>query len=120
MKREDIVKAFEMRMEGKALQEIGDHFGVSREYIRQVLQFNVNGHKRGIADSIYPNITKWALENNMSAYQLNNEIGLCRHVHAFYAKLRGKTRFSVDDIRKIMDYTGMSFEEVTFTQAGDD
>lgn len=37
MTREEKIKAFEMRMDGATLQQIGNEFGVTRECIRQVL-----------------------------------------------------------------------------------
>lgn len=71
MTREEKIEAFTMRLDGETYQEIADKFGVTRQYIHQMLggdrRSKVALNDRGF---IYPNLMKWMIENGVPIYEL--------------------------------------------------
>lgn len=111
MTREDKIKAFAMRLDGHMFQEIADEFGVSRQYIQQMLSDEAGGHKK-VAQCIFPGIERWMRENNCTAYMLNKKMGLwLGRTSNFYMRLNGKIQFTLDEIKVLLDVTGMTFDE---------
>lgn len=110
MTKEDKVEAFRMRLEGCTLQEIGNRYGVTRAYIHQVLGCGITGRKYATA-CIYPGIARWMSENEMNGCQFNKKLGIFSRSSLLYDRLEGKTQFKVDEIKRILEMTGMTFEE---------
>jgi hypothetical protein len=109
--------------EGLTLQAMGNHFGVSREYIRQVL--NLYGIRKGkrIGSAKYEimergseverrmkNLYKWIIEHDMLIGQFAKESGL--PASRLSCLLTGKINPSYTDLSKIRLVTGMTFEEI--------
>ena len=111
MTKNEIIEAFAMRLEGYSYREIADKYGVSSERIRQIVGYGAKGRKVGNAKCIYPNLTKWVIENGDSFNHINKETGICSSSTGFYQKLKGTSRLTICDIKKILEYTGMTFEE---------
>jgi len=113
MTKEDVVVMFKMRVDGKTLEEIGKEFGVTRERVRQLLEAHAKGiskeHNR--CKSIFPGLRDWMLENCCAGYKMCHETGLGITIQSFYSKIQGKRPFKIDEIRKILAYTGLTFEE---------
>ena len=67
MNREDKIEVFKMRLDGFTYQEIAEKFGVSKQYINQMLQ-NVISERRNKAVNkiVYPNIANWLKDNDCS------------------------------------------------------
>ena len=111
MTREDKIKAFVMRLDGSTFQEIADEFGVSRQCIQQTLSDETTGHKK-VAKCIYPGIEKWMRENYCTAYMLHKKMGLWgENTAPMYNRLNGTTEFTLNDIKVLLDVTGMTFDE---------
>lgn len=111
MTREDKIKAFAMRMDGHTFQEIADAFGVSRQNIQQVLVFAGAGRARTV-QCIYPGIERWMRENDCTAYMLHKKMGLWgENAAPMYNRLNGTTKFTLNDIKVLLDVTGMTFDE---------
>ncbi|ABQ23601.1 helix-turn-helix transcriptional regulator [Clostridium kluyveri] len=111
---EDKIKMFEMRVKGCSLRTIGNEFNVSHEYVRRILKDACNKGaliKRECKGMVYPNIAKWLMENDVSVSELGKMSGespiRLRHI------LSGKNinSFTIDEIRKILEVTGMTFKE---------
>ena len=114
MTKEDIVIMFEKRISGATLEEIGKEFGVTRERVRQILEANVKNpviKKSSGCKCIYPALTEWMMTNGCSGYKLCHESGVSRTMVSFYNKLQGKNPFTITEIKQILAYTGMTFEE---------
>ena len=114
MTKEDIVLMFKMRVDGMTLEEIGKEFGVTRQRVQQLLEANTKDpalRKVHGCECIYPALLDWMVTNCVSAYKLRKECGFGKTIDSFYARLRGVRPFDIDEIRKILDYTGMTFEE---------
>lgn len=110
MNRDDKIKAFKMRLDGFSYQEIAEKFGVSKQYINQMLQ-NVISERRNKAVNkiVYPNIANWLKDNECSISEFVIRVGIKRST--LDHKLRGRNKFNSDEIKRILDVTGMKFEE---------
>lgn len=107
MTREEKIEAYAMRLDGHTLQEIGDKFGVTREYIRLIV--GIRGNVRPPKNCVYPAIGKWFSEHGASLHGFAKEYGVC--LTTINNVLTGKTDPSKKTIDKILTATGMTYEE---------
>lgn len=121
MTKEDVIVMFTMRVNGSTFDEIGKEFGVTRERIRQILEANtkdpaMKGMKKSAGcKCIYPALADWMVANCCPAYKLRKESGVCKSMTTLYYKLQGRNPFNLDEIKKLLAYTGMTFEEAFWT-----
>ena len=110
MNRDDKIEVFKMRLDGFSYQEIAEKFGVSKQYINQMLQ-NVISERRNKAVNkiVYPNIANWLKGNDCSISEFAIRVGMKRPT--LDSKLYGRNKFNSDEIKRILDVTGMKFEE---------
>ena len=110
MNRDDKIEVFKMRLDGFTYQEIAEKFGVSKQYINQMLQ-NVISERRNKAVNkiVYPNIANWLKNNECSISEFAIRVRIRRSI--LYNKLYGRNKFNSDEIKIILDVTGMKFEE---------
>ena len=110
MNRGDKIEVFKMRLDGFSYQEIAEKFGVSKQYINQMLQ-NVISERRNKAVNkiVYPNIANWLKDNECSISEFVIRVGIKRSTLDY--KLHGTGKFNSDEIKRILDVTGMKFEE---------
>lgn len=102
------VEMYRMRLEGKSYQVIADRFGVSRQYVHQLF-----GQKYKNVNVKYVGLRKWMNESNYSVAKLARESG-CTDNHNYVtitSYLQGSPRIDIDSIRKILRFTGLTFEE---------
>lgn len=106
MTKKDKLEAYKMRLEGKTLQYIADHFGVTREYIRQITPA-AGPKQRG--KYVFPNLEKWLVDNGIYNYEFAEMI----HSNSTSVGnwLMGKTEPSLCFVEQILKVTGMTFEE---------
>lgn len=109
MTREEKIKAYVMCLDGATLQEAADEFGVTREYIRQILSPNKRKPKEYYC--IYTGLRNWLIEHKYSCPRFIDECGLPLTGNTFLTKIKGKSEFTIVEIKKILSYTGMTFEE---------
>ena len=115
MTREEKIGMFCMRMDGYTLQEIGNKYGITREYVRQILDV---GKRKDISQKIvYPGLKQYLVENKMSVRKLSFLIGT-QYQTALNA-LCGKSKPGMDVINKILQVTGLTYEEA-FSLGGED
>lgn len=111
MSDDDRKKALEMRMEGKSLQEIADHFGVTPPLISAL------SHKAGLrcrsvyksAKVIYPSIAQYLKTNCISVCSFADLCGVSSRM--MYTFLSGQVCASKYTIDQILRVTGMTYEE---------
>lgn len=99
-----------MAVNGMSYQEIGEHYGLTRERVRQILSgaYPVSG--RPIKNCIFPGLLCWMINNWENMKSMCSNIGLMSY-QALVNKMRGKTEFTLSEIRAILAYTGLTFEE---------
>lgn len=116
MTTEQKSKAVEMREQGFTLQQIADELGYSRQNVCQ--QLRKIGIERGsiknIKTIIYKGLADWMIKNDMSINMLAMKIykkyynTACNNL---IKKLRGERVITMQEIKKILEVTGMTFEE---------
>lgn len=112
MTKEDKIKAFEMRLNGMTFQEIGDHFGVTRQYIESC--FKPERKRKPINKNfkcIYPGLKKWMVENNVSIMKMHDDLHPYSNHLTLYRNMKTEGLLTIDKIKKILSYTGLTFEE---------
>lgn len=114
----DIDKAIEMRNNGATYEEIGAHFGVSRQRVHTALgSFKKNAQL--YAKIKYKGLKKWFKETDASFSSFSKLVGM-RSDSAYVRKVqnwlteggeRDRT-FTIEQIKKMLEVTGMTFEEL--------
>lgn len=117
MTKEQKLEACSMRFDGVSLQEIADHFGVSKGRIHQITPRISTRSVRSYYNEtfIYPNISRWMRENRISANNFSKMIGVSQMTVS--NNLRGKTPPSKKTIDKILEVTGMTYEEAFYVSS---
>lgn len=104
------------------LQKMGDHFGVTREYIRQLL--NIYGIRKGkfrggkyeieiregTVERKMKNLYKWIIDHDMLIGEFSVKSGIAST--RLSCILTGKVTPNYEDLSKIKEVTGMSFEDI--------
>lgn len=114
----DIDKAIELRDNGATYEEIGAHFGVSRQRIHAALgPFKKNAQ---IYTKIkYKGLKKWFKETDSSFSQFAKLVGM-KSTTAYVRKVQNwltegaetERTFTIEQIKKMLEVTGMTFEEL--------
>lgn len=111
MTRDDKIKAFTMRLDGKTFQEIGDEFGVSKQCIEQMLGFHQRKARTSIAvKCIYKGLAGYLQEEKISIAKMT-ELLEAKTPYIVSKKLSGEKEFKISEIKKILQITGQTFEE---------
>lgn len=113
MTREQKIKAFTMKLDGKSYREIGEHFGVSKQYVQEALSVIVIPKKQ-IESIIYPNVKLQMYRLNLSVSKLEKELNVKRDW--LRRQLVGQTTFTVQAAALLSDYFGISMEDVIKTE----
>lgn len=110
MTREEKIEAFAMRLDGKTYEEIGKRFGLTKQRIEQIL--NVSGRDMSLKGIIYPNLCRHIREHYGSVPKFDDALGYAgRNPNLMYRRLRGEGTIAISEVRKILELTGMTFEE---------
>lgn len=107
------VEMYRMRLEGKSYQVIADRFGVSRQYVYQLIGQQCKSEPYRNVNVPYTGLKKWMNESRYSVAELSRESG-CTDNHSkgtIASYLQGSPRMDIDSIRKILRFTGLTFEE---------
>lgn len=116
--------ARELRMQGLTFAEIGKRLGVSKQRIAQCCagmnpeQTALACREKDLDCIVYAGLKKWMLENKVSVPEMMRRIGLdtgSRRSEYFKNRLKGKTRFPITEIKKILAVTGGTFEQMFTT-----
>ena len=107
------VEMYRMRLEGKSYQAIADRFGVSRQYVYQLIGQQCKSEPYRNVNVPYTGLKKWMNESRYSIAELARESG-CTDNHSYVtitSYLKGSPRMDIDSIRKILRFTDLTFEE---------
>jgi len=116
MTQEQKLEIVRLRMERKTYAQIGAIMGVSKQRIHQVMENIVpRGNRAKRANWIYPAFAKWVREEGTTATALAKEIGV--EPATFTAWMTGANDIRLRYINKLLDYTGMTFEEAFSTKS---
>ena len=114
----NIDEVIRMRNEGATYEEIGEHFGVSRQRIHAALgPFKKNAQ---LSTKIkYKGLKRWFNETDTSFSQFARLVGT-RSTTASIRKMQNwlseggerESSFTIGQIKKMLEVTGMTFEEL--------
>lgn len=99
-----------MAEKGMSYQEIGEHYGITRERVRQILSgaYPVSG--RPIKNCVFPGLYCWMVNNWENMRRMCDGMRVMSDT-SLTDKLRGKGKFTLPEIKAILAYTGLTFEE---------
>lgn len=115
--KERLMDMVKMRLDGHALNEIAEKYGVSKQCVQQHLSA-LAGNKKPRPKSvdekiIYPNLAKWIAEKRIARYKLSHMLGLSMNntvTTTINKRLYGQVDFSMTEIKKLLEITGQTFE----------
>lgn len=118
MTTEQKLKAVEMRLNGATLEEIANKLGCTRQNIscefKNIYKCMTTSRYQKISGIIYKGIAAWLLDNGKKVSDFASMV--CeeytpRKSTYFYKKLCGQHNLNMKEIKKILEVTGMTFEE---------
>ncbi len=98
-----------MRLNGASLQEIANHFGVSRQYVHQTIPHLKREEIGYYSKIIYPAIRKWMTENDCTYRQFAAKANVTQS--SIQTALKGKNEPGKRIIDAILRVTNLSYEE---------
>ena len=101
---------FQMRLEGKTFQQIGDAFGISKQAVKQSIGCTGGGGTVRRPDKIiYPTIADYMVRRNINYNDLAPECGVSRSgLRHFLQGQGGGSKYVID---RILEVTGLTYEE---------
>ena len=114
MTKEQKLEMFSMRLDGATFQEIGDKFGLTRQRVEQILKFGeTRSHRSKVSEKcIYKGLSDYIDKENITLNELTKMIGMkCKTTELANKRITGVRQFKINEIRKILERTGMTFEE---------
>ena len=111
MTQHEIIDMFALRMDGMSLQKIADRYGITKEYVRQLIGTPSGIDCRVKVKSIYKGLRNWMDSNSISSYRLSNMLSCAENYTGFSRKITGKAALNIREIKDILSVTGMTFEE---------
>lgn len=115
--KERAVEMFKMRLDGATYQEIADKYKVTRQCVEQILKMRephrVQSTKK-YEKIIFKGLKEWMMKNNISIIDIHRKIskGESPNPHCTRLKLTGLRDFSYSEIRIIMEFSGLTFEQL--------
>lgn len=110
-------QAIALRRKGMTYQEIADSMGVSKAYVAVLLDKTVktsNFRIWPIELSPYPVLTQWMNDNQMTRQELAEKLGYSPSTSSCYiiTKIMKTDKFTKKEIDKLLELTGMTYEEL--------
>ena len=114
MTNEQKIEFFSRKLNGETYDSIASSYGVSRQRIEQILKKSICAKPTANAfkKCVYKGLSEYMRRNNMSTSELTKMMGYTpANSVTISKKLKGLTAFDINQIRKILGLTGMTFEE---------
>lgn len=109
-----------LRAQGLKYKEIGERLGVSAQYVAVVCGKGDQAYYRPVGDEcVYPNLRKWMNKNKVSRREFLRRMGLTAHTGNYErltSYLRGETEPRKAYIDKMLEVTGLTYEELFYTE----
>lgn len=125
MTNEQKAQAYLMKLNGMSLEEIGQHFGVTRERIRQIIPTSPEESRSGYRakqrskyDRVaYPALAQWLYDHRYTFSRFAREIGCTGQAVGRW--LKGENNVPKSAIDAMLKLTGLTYEEAFDTKKGD-
>lgn len=117
------IEIVSMRLIGRSLQEIADHFGCSKQCISDVIfktsdeLCGIRAKRKTTCKCVYPNIAKWMEENRASYADIAGGRSNEQTFRRFLTNRGVSTSKNVVD--RILQVTGLTYEEAFATESGE-
>lgn len=113
MTKQEKLEMFSMRLDGCTFAEIGRRFNVSRQYVEQTLRGTPRKKSQSNSEKcIYKGLSNYISSEGMTLCQLAEIVGLSSTgTTTIRKKITGRRKFNITEIKKILELTGLSFEE---------
>lgn len=108
---QDRIEIFTMVVGGISVKQIAEKFGVSRQTIYDVIYYKRPRRRMTICKIKFLGIRNFLIKNNLSIRGFARLITDSKVPNQIYMKLKGEREFRYSEIVKILDVTGMTFEE---------
>lgn len=120
MTRQDIISAFEMKMDGYTYQNIADKYGVTKQYIQQTFSSIVNRCTKPFV-CVYPHISDWMFGAGITPFRLANILSDSEVTspNSIKLKLAGKRDFTMQEMIKLVTLTHLPLEVLFESERGD-
>ena len=116
--------AGEMLVEGCTFTEIAEHFGVSKQFVQQYYTKNKKGfHRRRKYKMAYPKFEEWFSKHHETYASIGRKLfpDAMNHSQTIRLIMIGQTTsLPIDTIKKLSQVTGMTFEEMFYTEDEND
>lgn len=109
MTKEQKLDMFSMHLDGLSYREIGNKYGISGQAVYKMIHPKERDIKNRTAKWVYPNVATWAEGQKMTANKIAKAIGV--YPATVLSLLKGSTGTSQRVISKMLDLTGMTYEE---------
>jgi len=110
LNKERFMDMVSMKFDGYTLQEIGNKYGVSKQYVQESFSSFFTPNKDAVRNCIYPNLKKRCLENKISVKQLSEMTGVNHTTIRDFFK--GKRIPKTKTILKMSEITGLTVEQM--------
>lgn len=100
---------------GKTYEQVAERYGISRARVGQILGKRNKCHFHALSPEqcVYPNLRKWLNENQISRAEFCRRMcGEGSKISWFSAMLKGKGNPSKSTIDKMLEVSGMTYEEL--------
>ncbi len=106
--------AYFMYLEGSSFQEIADHYGVTKQYIHEILTKSFSRSRGAKRKTIYPKLEDWMNENGITFSKFSQYSGM--PYVTLTQILKGKRMPNKVNIDIILKATGLTYEEAFHTE----
>lgn len=101
---------FQLKLSGMSYEDIGQHYGVSKQAVQQMLTDVLSARSRR-RKTAFPGIDQYLFATGSNVTDLYRAAQVDEEYNTFLRKLKGITRMTLEDIRAILRATGLTFEE---------
>ncbi len=109
MTKEQKLDMFSMHLDGITYEEIGKKYDISKQAVYQIIHPVERARKIQAEQWAYPNVAAWAKERGLSAASISRMTGLSQVT--VLRLLKGTTKRTLQVVNKMLDLTGMTYEE---------
>lgn len=110
--KENLLKAFEMLLDGATYAEVAERFGCSRQNVHA--KFSPIMPRNREPRTVFPGLNRWLRFHRLTRAEFARLLGV--PTTTMYYALDGRTSINKEMIDKILAYTGMKYEEMTATE----
>lgn len=115
MTKEHIIDMFSMRYDGYSLEQIGEKYNVSKQFVEQCIDIRYWKERKMSSKVVYPNIRDWMYHNDCSVRNLGVLMSFSSKTNTSESVrilLYGRREMRTSDIKKIREITGLSLEQI--------